>query len=195
MASLREEFDGYNSIFRFTDEIAHGLDTRVSFGMAALKNLMLINGGAIVAIPAIVTGFKTGFHWGIIAATAFFVYGLICSLAAYFYSFTAASSYIETRGFARDTTFNLVAIRHMRLSYSQHELDNLEKERIGFEIKRDNAHLSVVKGTKMAMRAAFLSLTSFIVGAGILLTVMIYLSQQKPVSSSSIEAVCCTEQP
>lgn len=80
----------------YTSEGADRLRFQTEFSQAALKNLLLVNGGALLALLTVIGNSdvsfdKRGMWW----AFAWFGSGLICSLAAYFGAYFSQGSFMD----------------------------------------------------------------------------------------------------
>lgn len=65
----------------------------IAFAQAGLKTAALINGGALIALPAFVTLFKIGSGEIVISAAIFFCFGLLAAACAYLFAFLSVDHF------------------------------------------------------------------------------------------------------
>jgi hypothetical protein len=159
-----KDFGEWDKALQYSDHINLTAKWAKEFASMGIRYLFWINGGALIALPAIVEAFEieTG---GLVYVAACYAAGLfwavICSLFAYFMCYKL-SQHVVSQKYREFSSFLL---RHLREFYEPSDIKDIEKKIEEYK-DEENKNGCFATGFEIAaLVTTLLSLACFIVGS------------------------------
>ncbi|MGE3770451.1 MAG: hypothetical protein AB7G06_05805 [Bdellovibrionales bacterium] len=158
------EFKDFDAIFRYGDTLAHMLVASKEYAQLYMRQLVVLNGGALVAVPTIIELFGNGATKSTVDTAMWFICGLIsiavCILLAYF----SVTRSILAAAALRTDHFTTYLSRHIRDSNPNADTKELITAAATANQQHTKHQLECENLEGLAVISALISLVCFIGG-------------------------------
>ncbi|MET0105680.1 MAG: hypothetical protein ABW072_11125 [Sedimenticola sp.] len=160
------------NVFRFDEDIRSSTEGAVEFAQQGIRSGLMLNGGALVAVPAIIALFAVDVSQvasGIILSGVLFVIGLLLSWAANLFGFFAmsnsADAYSRQQGEVAKTLTLQYLIHSPGQEISQEDVDKHNKLIADEKSKSDGYWVSYRRNRMLGIISLLSSFIFFVIGA------------------------------
>lgn len=170
--NLYEDFDRHTTAFNHDSDISSGQEMANEYAQLAIKHLFLINGGALIALPAIIAAFdlpKTEDIWcSGLSYSVGLVFVVMTSLLAYWSVANIIGSLCSDKYY----NYAILYLKHMQNNLNKEDIYLKEAEKDRHAIDRDKKRKWSIILEYIAIGSGLLSLLTFIYGTYLITNVV-----------------------
>jgi hypothetical protein len=116
---FHKEFKDHDQIFQYNGRIQHWQKAAVDYATLGIKSCAILNGGALIALPAIIQAFHFESNLGIVLAGIAFSIGIICSLVCLLLAYFSVSASLAEAEYDRDEGYIRISHTHFSAHYPE----------------------------------------------------------------------------